>query len=99
MRSTIIAAIVWSMLFSTCQAQTCVVTGGSNVGTVIQNCGPAPQIVLIKPSLGQPIVPIAGPQATFLYQVFAKIGGPTDIRLVPAARTLSTWMEGSIVPV
>jgi hypothetical protein len=36
----------------------------------------------VKPPPGQAIVPINGPQGTFLYQVFVKIVGPTDVRVV-----------------
>ena len=89
MRSVIIVAMAWLMLFSNCQAQNCALSGGSNVGTTIQNCGPTPQMILLKPPPGQSIVPINGPHATFLYQVFAKIVGPTDIRVVACGQDVA----------
>lgn len=82
MRSVIIAAIGWLALFSSCRAQNCVLRAGNNVATIIENCGPTPQMTLLRPAPGQSIVPIKGPQATFLYQVFVKITGPTDVRVV-----------------
>lgn len=82
MRSVIIAAIGWLALFSSCQAQNCVLSGGNNVATIVQNCGPTPQMTPLKPPPGQPIVPIDGPQGSFLYQVFVKMVGPTDLRVV-----------------
>ncbi len=82
MRRIIIATIGWLTLVSDCQAQNCVVSAGNNFGTKIQNCGPVPQISPLKPLVGQPLVPINGPQGTFLYQVFVKITGSTDIRVV-----------------
>lgn len=89
MRSVIIAAMGWLTLFSNCQAQNCVLSGGSNFGTRIQNCGPTPQIILLKPPPGQLIAPINGPQGTFLYQVFAKIAGPTDVRVVACGQDVT----------
>lgn len=72
----------WMTVISNCQAQNCAVSAGNNFGTKIQSCGPIPQISPLKPPLGKSIVPINGPQGTFLYQVFVKITGPTDIRVV-----------------
>lgn len=82
MRSGIIAAIGWLALLSHCQAQNCMVSAGNNFGTKIQNCGPVPQIIPLKPPLGQPIIPVDGPQGSFLFRVFVKIAGPTNIRVV-----------------
>jgi hypothetical protein len=82
MRSVIIAAIGWLALVSNCQAQNCVLSGSNKVGTIIQNCGPTPRLILLKPLAGQPIGPIDGPQGTFLYQVLVKIVGLIDLRVV-----------------
>jgi len=77
------------MSFSNCQAQICVLSGGNTIGIKLQNCGADPRIVPVKPPQGQPIVPINGPQATFLYQVFAKIAGPTDVRVVACGQDVT----------
>jgi hypothetical protein len=82
MRSAIVAGIVWISLLAQCQAQNCVVSGGTNFGTIVQNCAPSPQIIPLKPQPGQPIIPVDGPPGRFLYQVFVKITAPIDVRVV-----------------
>jgi hypothetical protein len=95
-----IAILATSVVLSKANAQTqnCVISGGTNFGTIIQNCAPSPQIVPVKPAIGQPIIPIDGPKAgTFVYQVFAKVIGPTDIRVIACGDDV-TDVQGSPWP-
>lgn len=66
----------------------CVVSGGTNFGTIIQNCAPTPQVVTFDPPPGQPLVPIQD-NGRFIYRLLARVIGPTDIRVIGCGEDLT----------
>jgi hypothetical protein len=92
--SVAVLAAAFSSPGARSQTQNCVVSGGTNFGVIIQNCAPVPQITPVKPAPGQPIIPIDGPNGTFLYQVFAKVVGPIDVRVIACGDDVSDVTGG-----
>ena len=99
--SIAILAVGFSLSAAKAQTLNCVVSGGTNFGIIIQNCAPVPQITPLKPLPGVPIIPIDGPQGTYVYQVFAKVVGPADVRVVACGDDVtdvmgSPWPAGMV---
>jgi hypothetical protein len=83
MHSTIAAVVVLFASIHACQAQSqnCLITGGTNFGTITQNCvinpEPAPLSIISKQFENK-----AMPDGTYQHQIFAQVGAPITLLIV-----------------
>jgi hypothetical protein len=75
--SLIVAALL--VFISESRAQNCVITGGTNYGSITQNCTALPPPLTV---LSNEFEAIAMPDGTFRHQIFVQVGQPVTLLLI-----------------
>jgi hypothetical protein len=79
MRSGIVTLAILLASISECRAQNCVISGGTNYGSIIQNCNFTPPPLSIVSSAFENI---RMPDGTFRHRIFVQVGQPITLLLV-----------------
>lgn len=79
MQNAFAIVAIWLASASACLAQNCVISGGTNFGSIIQNCyfAPPPLSIISKEFENTRL-----PNGSFQHQIFVQIGQPVTLLLI-----------------